>query len=60
MMVRRDLKHAQERLEKIEDYLARCGHLYEVPHPDIYELFCSLLTLTRLLKQGLVKLRESL
>lgn len=60
MMVRRDLKHAQARIDKIEDYLARCGMLYETQHPKVFEMFCGCLAVARMLKESLNKLRDHL
>ena len=58
--VRRDMRQAQARLDKIEDYLARCGSLYHEGHPEIYHGFCTCLVVTRMLKEGLKKLGESI
>ena len=58
--VRRDMKAAQARLDKIEDYLARCGSLYHDDHVEIYDAFCACVTLTRMLKETLGKLEKSI
>lgn len=59
-LVKRDMKHAQARLDKIEDYLARCGSLYEPDHKEIYDAFCACLTMTRILKESLARIGESI
>jgi len=58
--VRRDMKQAQARLDKIEDYLARCGQLYEGDHGETYQAFCTCIAMTRLLKETLGKLAETI
>lgn len=58
--IKRDMKQAQARLDKVEDYLARCGSLYHADHPQIYQGFCTCLILTRMLKEALEKLGESI
>lgn len=60
IMVRRDLKQAQDRIDKIMDYLARSGSLYEKDHADIFKLFCALMTISMMLKEGLEGLRAQL
>jgi len=58
--VRRDMRAAQARLVKIEDYLARCGSLYHDDHPELYVAFCACLQLVDVLKITLAKLNESI
>ena len=58
--VRRDMRQAQARLDKIEDYLARCGSLYHDDHPELYDAFCACIQLTQMLKNALVTLNESI
>ena len=58
--IRRDMKAAQARLNKIEDYLARCGSLYEPDHKEIYAAFCACLSLTRMLKESLARIAQSI
>ncbi len=58
--IRRDMKQAQARLNKIEDYLARCGALYHDDHPEIYDAFVACMALTRLLKDSLTRMGETI
>lgn len=58
--IRRDMKAAQARLVKIEDYLARCGSLYHDDHPDLYDAFCACMQLTQVLKSALESLNRSI
>lgn len=58
--IKRDMKQAQARLEKIENYLARCGMLFEPKHKDIYDGFCACMRLTHLLKESLATLERSI
>jgi len=54
------MRQAQARLDKIEDYLARCGSLYHDDHPELYDAFCACIQLTQMLKNALVTLNESI
>lgn len=58
--IKRDMKQAQARLDKVEDYLARCGALYEPDHKEIYAGFCACLGLTRMLKEALERIGKSI
>ena len=58
--VRRDMRAAQARLVKIEDYLARCGSLYEPDHPELYDGFCACMQILQLLKNSLGVLNKSI
>lgn len=58
--IRRDMKAAQARLGKIEDYLARCGSLYEPDHPELYDGFCACMQLLQLLKNSLATLNRAI
>lgn len=59
-MVKRDLSQAVIHIERTEHYLVRSGHLYEPDHPEVYKMFCVLVTLADQLKTGLQSLREHL
>jgi len=58
--VRRDLTQALKHLKWIQEYLVRCGHLYEVDYPKHYKMFCALLVIADTLEQGLTELRSHL
>jgi len=59
-MVKRDLTQAVIHVERIEHYLVRSGHLYANDHPEVYDMFCVLVTFADQLKTGLQALREHL
>lgn len=56
--VRRDLRLAKDRLNKLDEYFVRSGALYEHQHPHIYERFCALIAANTLFKEEIQALHD--